>query len=161
MRPRLLLASSSPSRRALLAAAHIRHVAEASAVDEEATLAAAGPGLGAAERVAVLARAKALDVAGRLAPGTADPAFVLGCDSLFELDGVELEFTEDALEAIADKALERNTGARGLRSILESLLRELMFEIPSRSDVERVIIDGETVNGGEPTTASKRKKKSA
>lgn len=80
---------------------------------------------------------------------------------MFELDGVKLEFTDDALGAIADKALERNTGARGLRSILEDLLRELMFEIPSRSDVERVIIDAKTVNGGEPTIVSKRKKKSA
>lgn len=80
---------------------------------------------------------------------------------MFELDGVKLEFTDDALGAIADKALERNTGARGLRSILEDLLRELMFEIPSRSDVERVIIDAKTVNGGEPTIVPKRKKKSA
>ena len=80
---------------------------------------------------------------------------------MFELDGVQLEFTDEALKAIAEKALERGTGARGLRSILEKLLRELMFEIPSRTDIERVIIDEKTLAGGEPTLVNKRSKKSA
>jgi ATP-dependent Clp protease ATP-binding subunit ClpX len=64
---------------------------------------------------------------------------------LFELDGVELDFTDDALEAIADQAILRGTGARGLRAILEEVLMSVMYEIPSRSDVARVVITGEVV----------------
>jgi ATP-dependent Clp protease ATP-binding subunit ClpX len=64
---------------------------------------------------------------------------------LFELDGVELEFTEDALEAIADQAILRGTGARGLRAIMEEVLMSVMYEIPSRSDVARVVITREVV----------------
>jgi ATP-dependent Clp protease ATP-binding subunit ClpX len=64
---------------------------------------------------------------------------------LFELDGVELEFSDDALEAIADQAILRGTGARGLRAILEEVLMSVMYEIPSRSDVARVVITGEVV----------------
>jgi ATP-dependent Clp protease ATP-binding subunit ClpX len=64
---------------------------------------------------------------------------------LFELDGVELEFTDDALEAIADQAILRGTGARGLRAILEEVLMSVMYEIPSRSDVARVVITSEAV----------------
>jgi ATP-dependent Clp protease ATP-binding subunit ClpX len=63
----------------------------------------------------------------------------------FELDGVELEFTSEALVAIADQALLRGTGARGLRAILEEVLLNTMFELPSRSDIGRVIIDEDTV----------------
>lgn len=59
---------------------------------------------------------------------------------LFELDGVELEFEDDAYDAIAEKALERNTGARGLRSIMEGIMLDIMYEIPSRDDVQKVII---------------------
>lgn len=64
---------------------------------------------------------------------------------LFELDGVELEFKKEALEAIADVTLERKTGARGLRSVLEGVLTELMFKIPSDATAERVIITEDTV----------------
>jgi ATP-dependent Clp protease ATP-binding subunit ClpX len=64
---------------------------------------------------------------------------------LFELDGVELEFTEDALEAIADQALLRGTGARGLRAILEEVLQSVMYDIPSRDDVATVVITAEVV----------------
>jgi ATP-dependent Clp protease ATP-binding subunit ClpX len=64
---------------------------------------------------------------------------------LFELDGVELEFTGDALEAIADQAILRGTGARGLRAIMEEVLMSVMYEIPSRSDVARVVITREVV----------------
>lgn len=70
---------------------------------------------------------------------------------LFEMDGVELEIKEDALEAIADVTLERKTGARGLRSILEGVLTDLMFNIPSDSTVEKVVITEDMVkNGSEP-----------
>ncbi|MGI8647566.1 MAG: ATP-dependent Clp protease ATP-binding subunit ClpX [Mycobacteriales bacterium] len=64
---------------------------------------------------------------------------------LFEIDGVELEFTPDALEAIADQAMLRGTGARGLRAIMEEVLMSVMYEIPSRSDVERVVITEDVV----------------
>lgn len=67
---------------------------------------------------------------------------------LFELDGVELEFNQDALESVADVTLERKTGARGLRSVLENILTELMFKIPSDSTVEKVIITKDTVTNG-------------
>src|ERR671931_15357 len=64
---------------------------------------------------------------------------------LFELDNVELEFSDDALEAIADQAVLRGTGARGLRAILEEVLLSVMYEVPSREDVARVVITRETV----------------
>ncbi|MCU1677440.1 MAG: ATP-dependent Clp protease, ATP-binding subunit ClpX, partial [Frankiales bacterium] len=64
---------------------------------------------------------------------------------LFELDNVELEFTPEALEAIADQAILRGTGARGLRAIMEEVLLSVMYDIPSRKDVARVVIGRETV----------------
>src|SRR5690606_18293377 len=75
-------------------------------------------------------------------------ALVKQYHKFFELDGVELEFTEGALRAIARKALERKRGARGLRSIIETLLMDVMFEIPSRSDVQKCIIDEGGVRRG-------------
>ncbi len=71
---------------------------------------------------------------------------------LFELEGVELEFTEDALGTTARQAIERGTGARGLRSILEGLLLDTMYELPSATDIESVVVTEETVRGdSEPT----------
>ena len=64
---------------------------------------------------------------------------------LFEIDGVELIFEDDALGAIVDKAIERKTGARGLRSIIEEVMRDIMFEIPSNPNIEKCIIKKETV----------------
>jgi ATP-dependent Clp protease ATP-binding subunit ClpX len=64
---------------------------------------------------------------------------------LFELDNVELEFTEDAIEAVAEQALLRGTGARGLRAIMEEVLLHVMYEVPSRDDVARVVLDREVV----------------
>lgn len=69
---------------------------------------------------------------------------------LFRLDGVELSFTEDAIEAIAKKSYERKMGARGLRSILEDLLMKPMFLLPDRKDVAKCEITKETVAGAEP-----------
>jgi ATP-dependent Clp protease ATP-binding subunit ClpX len=63
----------------------------------------------------------------------------------FEFDGVELEFADDALDAIADQAILRATGARGLRAIMEEVLLNTMYELPSRTDVNRCVIDGEVV----------------
>ncbi len=64
---------------------------------------------------------------------------------LFELDGVELEFEDAALEAVVEKAIERKTGARGLRAILEETMRDIMFEIPTNKDISKCIITKETV----------------
>jgi ATP-dependent Clp protease ATP-binding subunit ClpX len=64
---------------------------------------------------------------------------------LFEIDNVELEFTEDAIDAVADQALLRGTGARGLRAIMEEVLLHVMYEVPSRDDVARVVINREVV----------------
>ena len=70
---------------------------------------------------------------------------------LLELDGVELEFEEDALSAIVDKAIQRNTGARGLRSIIEDIMRDIMFDVPTDARIEKCIITRETVeNKKEP-----------
>lgn len=77
---------------------------------------------------------------------------------MFDLDGVALEFTDEAVTAIAELALERGTGARGLRSILEDVLQQPMFEIPSRTDVSKVVITPEAVaKTGEPTLVLKKK----
>ena len=64
---------------------------------------------------------------------------------VFELDGVELEFSSDALEAVAEQAMLRGTGARGLRAILEEVLLEVMYDLPSRSDIGRCLIDRSVV----------------
>ena len=66
---------------------------------------------------------------------------------LFEMEGVDLEFRADALKAVAHKALERKTGARGLRSILEGVLLDTMYEIPSQKDVSKVVIDESVIDG--------------
>ena len=66
---------------------------------------------------------------------------------LFDMEGVELDFREDGLKAIAARALARKTGARGLRSILEAVLLETMYEIPSEHDVTKVVIDESVING--------------
>ena len=66
-------------------------------------------------------------------------------ETLFRLDGVELEFTEDALNAIAIKALQRKTGARGLRSIVENILLDTMYDLPSMKNIKKVIVEQETI----------------
>ncbi|MBQ4488208.1 MAG: ATP-dependent protease ATP-binding subunit ClpX [Ruminobacter sp.] len=70
--------------------------------------------------------------------------------ALFKLNKVTLDFTDDALDAIADKSMERHTGARGLRSIMESLLLDTMYDLPSKNEVAKVIIDAEVVEGRKP-----------
>ena len=64
---------------------------------------------------------------------------------LFSLDGVKLEFTSEALKAVAEKTLKRNTGARGLRSVMEELLTQLMYEVPSDPTIEKIVITGDCV----------------
>jgi ATP-dependent Clp protease ATP-binding subunit ClpX len=78
-------------------------------------------------------------------------ALVKQYKELFKIDNVELEIEKDALEAIADKALEVNTGARGLRGILESTMTDVMYEIPSRKDIKKCVITKDTIlNKSEP-----------
>jgi len=72
-------------------------------------------------------------------------ALVKQYKKLFEMDNVELEFTEEALQAIAEEAMKRNTGARGLRAIIEDTMKDIMFEIPSREEIAKVIVNRETV----------------
>ncbi|MEV8338890.1 ATP-dependent Clp protease ATP-binding subunit ClpX [Leucobacter sp. NPDC077196] len=74
-------------------------------------------------------------------------ALVKQYQRMFELDGVSLEFEDAALEAIAELAVERKTGARGLRAILEGILGPVMFEVPSDGDITKVIVTRESVNG--------------
>ena len=74
-------------------------------------------------------------------------ALVKQYQRLFEMEGVGLSFTEDALIAIADKAIERKTGARGLRSIMEGILLDTMFDLPSMEGVEEVVVNAEVVTG--------------
>ena len=76
-------------------------------------------------------------------------ALVKQYQKLFDLDGVELVFTDDAVEAIADKAMERGTGARGLRAIIEEVLLQVMYDVPSRGDVAKVVVSGAVVTGEE------------
>ena len=75
-------------------------------------------------------------------------ALVKQFQKMFALDGVELDFERSALEAIADKAIERETGARGLRAILEEALQPVMFEVPSRDDVAKVVITEGVITQG-------------
>ena len=75
---------------------------------------------------------------------------------LFELDSVELEFTPESLDAIADLALLRGTGARGLRAIMESVLLAVMYEVPSRSDIAKVIVTPESITDGATPTFVQR-----
>ena len=78
---------------------------------------------------------------------------------LLEFDNVKLEFEDDAIEAIADEAMSRKSGARGLRSIVESVMMEVMYEIPSIDNVEKCIITKDSVKGeGKPVLVYKEEK---
>jgi len=81
---------------------------------------------------------------------------------LFDIEGVDLTFTDDALKAIAEKAIERKTGARGLRSIIENLLLNTMYEVPDIEDAIEVVVDGDTVRENkEPKIIKEKGKKKA
>ena len=66
---------------------------------------------------------------------------------LFEMEGCELELREDALQAISRKAMERKTGARGLRTIMEQVLLDIMYDLPSTDNVCKVVVDGSVISG--------------
>lgn len=97
-------------------------------------------------RLPIIASLRPLDV-GALVEILTKPknALVKQYVKLFEIDNVELEFEEEGLEEIAKKAIERKTGARGLRSIIENIMLEVMFELPSRDDIKKCVITKETV----------------
>jgi ATP-dependent Clp protease ATP-binding subunit ClpX len=79
-------------------------------------------------------------------------ALVKQYQKFFHFDDVELVFSDDALDAISDEALKRGTGARGLRAILEEVLLEVMYELPSRSDVTKCVVDRDVVLDKVPPT---------
>jgi ATP-dependent Clp protease ATP-binding subunit ClpX len=79
-------------------------------------------------------------------------ALVKQFQRFFQFDGIELVFSEDALNSVAQKALERETGARGLRSIIEEVLLDVQFELPSRRDVKKCVVTKETIERGMPPT---------
>ena len=76
---------------------------------------------------------------------------------LFKMEGVDLVFEEEALEKIVDKAMERKTGARGLRSILENAMLDIMFTLPSQKNVKQCVITGETIDNNAPPVYEKQK----
>jgi ATP-dependent Clp protease ATP-binding subunit ClpX len=92
-------------------------------------------------------------------------ALVKQYQRLFDMEGKKLEFTEDALAAIAKKAIERKTGARGLRSIMENMLMDTMYEMPDKDDVEKVVVNKEVIDDNKPpvyvvgSEGGKKKKK--
>ena len=87
-------------------------------------------------------------------------ALIKQYQKLFEMDDVRLEFREDALKAVAQKAIARKTGARGLRSIMENILMEPMFDIPTTRDIEEVVINGDVIeNGAAPLVVHAKKPK--
>ncbi|SEJ52761.1 ATP-dependent Clp protease ATP-binding subunit ClpX [Demequina mangrovi] len=97
-------------------------------------------------RMPVIATVNPLDVEAMVSILTEPKnALVKQYQRMFELDSVELEFEPDAVHAIAEQALERGTGARGLRAIMEEVLQETMFDVPGRDDIARVIVTRETV----------------
>ena len=113
-------------------------------------------------RVPIIVTLDALDK-GSLVKILTEPknALIKQYKKLFELDGVDLEFMEDSLLAIAEEALRRNTGARGLRAIIEDVMLEVMYDVPSRLDVTKVLITKDVIEKKEKpllvTVDAKRK----
>ena len=85
-------------------------------------------------------------------------ALIKQYQKLFEMDGVRLEFTQDALGRVVELAMKKKTGARGLRSVLESIMVELMFDIPSRSDLKECLITREIIDGKYESSLPRRKR---
>ena len=97
-------------------------------------------------RLPIIATLKDLDKEALIKIATEPKnALVKQYQKLLEMDDVELEFKREALDAIVDKAIERKTGARGLRSIIEEIMRDIMFDIPSTPNISKCIINKETV----------------
>ncbi len=114
-------------------------------------------------RLPVIATLEDLDE-GALVKILSEPknALVKQYQKLFEMEGVKLSFTDEALVAVARKAIDRKTGARGLRSILEAILLDTMFELPSMEGVDEVMIDKDVIEGRkEPIRVFSKKAKEA
>ncbi len=89
-------------------------------------------------------------------------ALVKQYEALFEMEGVKLTITEEALKAIAKKAIERKTGARGLRAIMEENLLQIMYDIPDKKNVSEIIITDKVINeNAEPEYVISKESKSA
>lgn len=108
-------------------------------------------------RVPIVVTLNSLDK-GALVEILSEPknALVKQYTKLFEMDGVELDFTKDALYHIAEEAIKRNTGARGLRSIIEDIMKEIMFNVPSDDTIEKVLITEDTVKSKKPEITYKK-----
>jgi ATP-dependent Clp protease ATP-binding subunit ClpX len=86
-------------------------------------------------------------------------ALVRQYQALMAMEGVELEFSDDGLAALAEKAMKKGTGARGLRAILESVMLDVMFDIPSQDDIAKCVVDAGVVNGEHPPVLKKKRRK--
>lgn len=114
-------------------------------------------------RLSVVATLKELDV-NTLIRILSEPknSLVKQYKKLFDMENVEIDFREDALKAIAEKALDLKTGARGLRTILENALLDTMYRVPSQDDITKIVVDAEFINkGAEPMTVYDNSKNSA
>ena len=88
-------------------------------------------------------------------------ALVKQYQKLFGFEDIKLKFTENAIKAIAERAIERKTGARGLRAVMEEIMLDIMFELPSQKEVEEVVINEEVVAKGEKPIMVYAEKKQA
>jgi len=85
-------------------------------------------------------------------------ALIKQYEKLFEMENVQLRFEEDALKAVVEKASQRGTGARALRTVLEDIMLDLMYDLPSRKEVDQVTITREVIDDGEVPLTTKRKR---
>jgi len=113
-------------------------------------------------RFSAVATLKELDIEALIKVMTEPKnALVKQYKKLFEFENIKLKFTEDAIRAIAEKALDRKTGARGLRAVMEETMLDMMYELPSQEDIEEVVINKEVVANGEKPMMVYAKKKQA
>ena len=113
-------------------------------------------------RFSAVATLKELDIEALIKVMTEPKnALVKQYKKLFEFENIKLKFTENAIRAIAEKALDRKTGARGLRAVMEETMLDMMYELPSQEDIEEVVINKEVVANGEKPMMVYAKKKQA
>ena len=113
-------------------------------------------------RFSAVATLKELDIEALIKVMTEPKnALVKQYKKLFEFEDIKLKFTDGAVKAIAEKAVERKTGARGLRAVMEETMLDIMFELPSQKEVEEVVINKEVVAKGEKPMMVYAKKKQA
>ena len=113
-------------------------------------------------RFSAVATLKELDIKALIKVMTEPKnALVKQYKKLFEFENIKLKFTENAIRAIAEKALDRKTGARGLRAVMEETMLDMMYELPSQKDIEEVVINEEVVTNGEKPMMVYAKKKQA